>query len=342
MFKWFKRAFALIFLSGLVLAAIGLWWIHQPMLEPAASSTPLLVAQGASAGQVARSAAAASNASAAPKWLTELAWVGLLRASGKARSIKSGEYEVAPGDTPRRLLEKLVDGQQVLRQLTIVEGWTFRQILQTLQKEKRLAQSIPGQSQQNAEKFVAQRLGIASGRVEGRFFPDTYRFATGQTDLDVLRAAALAMDKQLSAAWDKRPAATVLQSPEQALILASIVEKETGAAADRGQIAGVFHNRLRIGMRLQTDPTVIYGLGESFDGNLRKVDLLTDTPFNTYTRAGLPPTPIAMPGKAAIDAAIQPAATNAMYFVARGDGTSQFSATLAEHNRAVDKYIRGR
>jgi UPF0755 protein len=177
---------------------------------------------------------------------------------------------------------------------------------------------------------------------EGRFFPDTYTYSKGASDLAVLKRAARAMDKRLDAAWALRSPDTPLKTPEQALILASIIEKETGKPSDRQQIGGVFTNRLRLGMLLQTDPSVIYGLGEKFDGNLRKRDLLADTPYNTYTRAGLPPTPIAMPGKAALLAAVQPAPTQALYFVSRGDGSSQFSTSLDEHNRAVNQYIRGR
>ena len=175
---------------------------------------------------------------------------------------------------------------------------------------------------------------------EGRFSPDTYTYAKGSSDLALLQRAARAMDKRLAEAWAQRRPDLPLRTPEQALILASIVEKETGKPTDRAQIGGVFINRLRVGMLLQTDPTVIYGLGERFDGNLRKRDLLADTPYNTYTRAGLPPTPIAMPGKAALLAAVQPAKTSALYFVAKGDGSSHFSASLDEHNRAVNKYIR--
>jgi UPF0755 protein len=182
------------------------------------------------------------------------------------------------------------------------------------------------------------RTGVAP---EGRFYPDTYSYAKGTSDLAVLQRAMKAMDKQLQQAWQARQSGAALQSPEQALILASIVEKETGKAQDRPEISGVFNNRLRIGMRLQTDPTVIYGLGEAFDGDLRRVHLTTDNPWNTYTRGGLPPTPIAMPGKAALLAAVQPAKTSAIYFVAKGDGSSHFSATLDEHNRAVNRYQRG-
>jgi UPF0755 protein len=187
-----------------------------------------------------------------------------------------------------------------------------------------------------------QQLGRPGVAPEGRFFPDTYTYAKGSSDLKVLHRAFQAMDRRLQAAWAQRNAASPLKTPEQALILASIIEKETGSGKDRAMIAGVFTNRLRIGMLLQTDPTVIYGMGDRFDGNLRKRDLQTDTPWNTYTRAGLPPTPIAMPGRAALAAAVQPAETKALYFVARGDGSSQFSDNLADHNRAVNKYQRGK
>ncbi len=185
------------------------------------------------------------------------------------------------------------------------------------------------------------QLGRPGVAPEGRFYPDTYSYAKGSSDLKLLARALKAMDQQLGKAWAARAQDSVLQSPEQALILASIVEKETGRASDRPMISGVFHNRLRIGMPLQTDPTVIYGLGEAFDGNLRRIHLRTDTPWNTYTRTGLPPTPIAMPGKAALLAAVQPASSRALYFVAKGDGSSQFSETLEAHNRAVNRYQRG-
>jgi UPF0755 protein len=188
---------------------------------------------------------------------------------------------------------------------------------------------------------LMQQIGKPGVAAEGRFFPDSYTYAKGSTDLAVLQRAARAMDKKLAAAWALRSPQSPLKTPEEALALASIVEKETGRASDRSEIAAVFSNRLRIGMRLQTDPTVIYGLGPLFDGNLRRADLLADTPWNTYVRPGLPPTPIAMPGRASLLAAVQPANSKALYFVSRGDGSSQFSATLDEHNRAVNKYQRG-
>lgn len=259
------------------------------------------------------------------------------RLSGKDRGIKAGNYEIPQGTSPHALLEKLVRGEEALRSVTLVEGWNFRQLRQALARAEQLKAETEGLS----EADIMARLDRAGVPAEGRFFPDTYTYAKGSSDLAVLRRALHAMDRRLEAAWALRAPDTPLKSADQALILASIVEKETGRPEDRAQIAGVFTNRLRAGMLLQTDPTVIYGLGEKFDGNLRRRDLQTDTPFNTYTRAGLPPTPIAMPGRAALLAAVQPADTRALYFVARGDGTSHFSSTLDEHNRAVNRYQRG-
>jgi UPF0755 protein len=259
------------------------------------------------------------------------------RLSGQSRQMRAGSYEIAPGTSPQRLLSMLVRGEESLRTVTIVEGWNWRQVRQALAK----AESLQADSRTLSDEAVMAKLGRPGVAPEGRFYPDTYSYAKGASDLAVLQRAMKAMDKHLQQAWEARQPGAALQSPEQALILASIVEKETGKAQDRAQISGVFNNRLRIGMRLQTDPTVIYGLGEAFDGNLRRVHLTTDTPWNTYTRAGLPPTPIAMPGKAALLAAVQPAKTAAIYFVAKGDGTSHFSATLDEHNRAVNRYQRG-
>jgi UPF0755 protein len=256
------------------------------------------------------------------------------RLSGQARSIKAGTYEIKPGTTPRTLLNQIVKGEQALRSLTLLEGWNFRELLDALRRSPDLTQDLEGLDAAG----VMARIGFPGRHPEGRFFPDTYRMVRHAPASSVLRQAALAMDERLSQAWAQRNPASPLRSPDEALILASIIEKETGTEADRAMVGGVFSNRLRIGMRLQTDPTVIYGLGERFDGNLRRADLLADTPYNSYTRAGLPPTPIAMPGWASLRAAVQPAATQALYFVARGDGSSAFSATLAEHNEAVRKY----
>jgi UPF0755 protein len=220
--------------------------------------------------------------------------------------------------------------------LRLIDGWTLRQVRAELARAPHLRQASAGLS--DTELMTAlDRPGVPA---EGRFFPDTYAYSRGVSDLTVLRRAAEAMQRRLAAAWAERAADTPLKSMDEALTLASIVEKETGQATDRGKVAGVFTNRLRLGMPLQTDPSVIYGLGEAFDGNLRKRDLQADTPFNTYTRAGLPPTPIAMPGLASLRAAVRPEPTRALYFVARGDGSSVFSETLADHNRAVNQYQR--
>jgi UPF0755 protein len=324
----------------LLLAAIafmvGHWWVHKPLALPATASEQAPLEFEIPAGSSPRAAArriAAAGVNVMPELL--FAW---FRLSGESRAIKAGVYEIVPGTTPRSLLGKLVRGEQALRSVQIVEGITAREALDALRNAPDLTQDLDGLSLEQ----VMERLGMAGLHPEGRFFPDTYRVVRRAPASSVLREAARAMEQRLAQAWAQRNPSTPLQSAEEALILASIVEKETGRDSDRAQVAGVFTNRLRIGMRLQTDPTVIYGLGERFDGNLRRVDLSTDNPYNTYTRAGLPPTPIALPGMASLLAAVQPARTNAMYFVARGDGSSQFSATLQEHNAAVRRFQLGR
>lgn len=329
-----KLFLTLIFLV-LAASAAGFWWINQPMslVLPAGSQVlDLEIEPGTTPAGVAKTVA--SSGAQVPQELL-YAW---FRLSGQARKIRAGSYEVAPGTTPRKLLRMLVRGEEALKNVTFVEGWNFAQVRAALQKEEHLRHDTQGLD----ADLIMQKLGRPGVHPEGRFFPDTYTYGKGSSDLAVLARAAKAMDKRLAAAWVQRAPGLVLQSPEQALILASIVEKETGRPQDRDMVSGVFHNRLRIGMLLQTDPTVIYGLGAAFDGNLRKSHLQQDTPYNTYTRGGLPPTPIAMPGRAALLAAVQPASTPALYFVARGDGSSQFSASLQEHNAAVNRFIRGR
>ena len=331
----FTSLLILLFTTALLLFGAALWWLHEPMplrLQPGSQVADLEIEHGTTANGVA-DAVVASGANV-PVLLLQ-AW---FRLSGQARLIKAGSYEIVPGTSPRRLLSMLVRGEETLKSVTLVEGWTFSQVLQVLQKAEQLMPDTLALS----PEMIMENLGKPGVHPEGRFFPDTYTYAKGSSDLAVLKRAARAMDRRLEAAWSLRSLETPLKSADEALILASIVEKETGKPSDRGQIGGVFTNRLRIGMPLQTDPTVIYGLGVRFDGNLRKRDLQQDTPYNTYTRTGLPPTPIAMPGKAALLAAVQPAPTKALYFVSRGDGTSEFSENLDGHNRAVDKYIRGR
>jgi len=318
-----------LLIAGL-LAGAAAWWLNQP-LALSSETVDLSIEPGTSPRGVAQ-AAAEAGVDVNP---TLLFW--WFRLSGDARQIRAGSYELARGATPRTLLQMLVRGEESLRSVTLVEGWNWRQVRQALSR----AEQLRPDTENLSDEMIMSQLGRAGLPAEGRFFPDTYTYAKGSSDLAVLRRALHAMEKKLDAAWAQRAPDTPLKTPTEALILASIVEKETGKPGDRAMIAGVFVNRLRIGMMLQTDPTVIYGLGEAFDGNLRKRHLQADTAWNTYTRAGLPPTPIAMPGKASLLAAVQPAQTKALYFVARGDGSSQFSATLDEHNRAVNKFQRG-
>lgn len=265
-------------------------------------------------------------------------FVLMARFDGTASQIKAGEYDILPGMTPRNLLKLLVKGKVFQYSFTIVEGWSFKQLLAEINKNEILKPDVQGLSHEQ----IMQKIGAAGIHPEGMFFPDTYYFPRGTADSQFLKRAYKVMQQKLNKLWDEREKSTILKSPYQALILASIVERETAVASERQQIAGVFTRRLRKGMRLQTDPTVIYGMGDSYKGDIRFRDLKKDTPYNTYTRKGLPPTPIAMSGEAAIFAALHPQKGKELYFVANGDGTHVFSATLVEHNRAVDKYQRRR
>lgn len=328
--KGLKTLLAIILLLGLALGAGAFWWLTQP-IDTRQATLDLSIEPGTSPKAIAQ-AVADAGAETSPTLL--FAW---FRLSGQSRQMRAGSYEIAPGTSPKMLLNMLVRGEESLRSVTLVEGWNWRQVRQALAK----AENLKPDSRALSDESLMAQLGRAGVAPEGRFYPDTYAYAKGASDLAVLQRAMKAMDKHVQLAWEARQPGVALKSAEEVLTLASIIEKETGKGSDRPMISGVFHNRLRIGMRLQTDPTVIYGLGEAFDGNLRRVHLTTDTPWNTYTRGGLPPTPIAMPGKAALMAAVQPAQTSALYFVAKGDGSSQFSATLDEHNRAVNRYQRG-
>jgi UPF0755 protein len=321
---------SLFFLLASVLFAAGAWWLQQP-LQLKAEPVEVTVDAGMSARAVVQSLVD-GGVQVNPQLLYW--WI---RLSGQARQIKAGSYEIGRGPTPRTLVAKLVRGEVAMRSVTLVEGLTFAQWRDVL----RAADQLKPETRDLSDSAIMEKLGRPGLHPEGRFFPNTYTYAKGSSDLALLRRALQEMDQRLAAAWAQRAPDSPLRSAEEALILASIVEKETGRTSDRAQISGVFNNRLRKGMLLQTDPTVIYGLGSKFDGNLRKRDLLADTPWNTYTRAGLPPTPIAMPGQESLWAAVQPARTAALYFVARGDGTSEFSATLEEHNRAVRKFQLG-
>ena len=326
----FARVLLLVALAATVtVVSLAASWLTRP-LALAGETVEVSIEPGRTPREIA-DAWGRAGVQTSPLLLYE--W---FRWSGRARQIRAGSYEIGAGTTPIRLLDKMVRGDETLAVLRFTEGWTFRQIRAELAKAEGLKQTIATMS----DADVMAALGAAGVSPEGRFHPDTYAYSKGSTDLALLKRAHRAMERRLAEAWQERDPATPLKSAEEALTLASIVEKETGVAADRGRVAGVFLNRLRLGMPLQTDPTVIFGLGASFDGNLRKRDLLADGPYNSYTRAGLPPTPIAVPGRASLLAAVRPEPTKALYFVARGDGSSEFSETLADHNRAVNRFQR--
>jgi len=266
-------------------------------------------------------------------------FVWMAKLHGKAGSMQAGEYQLEPGMTPPQLLQLIVSGKVHQYAMTLVEGITFREMMQQVQESPYLKHTLKGMD----DVAIMRRIGHESEHPEGRFLPETYHFPRGLSDVEFLRRAYQAMSEKLEYEWQHRAEGLPLKTPYEALTLASIVEKETGQERERPEIAGVFVRRLKKGMRLQTDPTVIYGLGPDFDGNLRRRDLLKDSPYNSYTRGGLPPTPIAMPGGEAIHAVMHPDNGDSLYFVAKGDGSHHFSATLAEHNRAVIKYqLHGR
>ena len=326
---WLLAVPGALVLAAAVLAGMAWWWVERP-LPLAGATAELSVETGTTPRDIAQ-AWVQAGVQTSPTLL--YAW---FRASGQARRIQAGSYEIDAGTSPRLLLAKMVQGDEALEHVRFIEGWTLRQ----LRAELARAPTIKPLTAAYSEAELMAALGAPGLPGEGRFFPDTYAYSRGVSDLTVLKRAHRAMQQKLAAVWAEREPDLPLRSADEALILASIIEKETGTAADRGQVAGVFANRLRIGMPLQTDPTVIYGLGAAFDGNLRKRDLLADTPYNTYTRGGLPPTPIGLPGLASLRAAVRPDPTKALYFVARGDGSSAFSTSLAEHNRAVNQYQR--
>ncbi len=328
-----RRLFRLTVLLALAAAAGLGYYVSRPLTMPA---TPFEfdVKQGSSLKNLAQEMHQAG--------LLDQEWpfVLLARALGKATHLKAGNYELKHPVSSLQLLQIITQGEYSQRKISVIEGWTFKQFRSALDASRYITHDTTAMS----DMEILQRIG-ANDRVdstqrhpEGLFFPDTYNFVSGSSDLAILKTAYRTMQQRLQEAWAAREVNLPLQTPYQALILASIVETETGTASDRAMIAGVFVNRLRKGMLLQTDPTVIYGMGEKFDGNLRKRDLLADTPYNTYRRRGLPPTPIALPGLAALQATLHPAQTDALYFVARGDGSSEFSSNLIAHNRAVNRY----
>ena len=322
-----KRILNLAILLALLGAAALAYYVTRPLPLPA---TPFVfdLKQGSSLTGMARELRQAGLLE------HDQPFVWMVRMLGKSTQLKAGNYVLDHPVPLLKLLEIISKGEVSQRQVSVIEGWTFRQLRDALDANPDIGHATAGM----ADAEILQRIGASENHPEGLFFPDTYYFAAGSKDLVIFKRAYLAMQKRLQQAWLGRAPDLPLQTPYQALILASIVEKETGSPADRSMIAGVFVNRLRKGMLLQTDPTVIYGMGEKYDGNLHKRDLLRDTDYNTYRRVGLTPTPIALPGMAALQAALHPAQTDALYFVSRGDGSSQFSSTLTAHNRAVDKY----
>jgi UPF0755 protein len=330
----FRTLKTLIFLAFLALLAGAGWLVHyatSPMVrEGAAFPLAFSVEKGATL----KSASRVMNALGALEqpW----AFVLIARLRGLEGDVKAGSYALDKPATPMELLRKITAGETVLGKLTIVEGWSFREMRKSVDAHPGLRHDTAGMS----DAALLKAAGGEGGEAEGLFFPDTYFFDAGSSDLALYRRALRAMARQLETQWPARVAGLPYRTPYEALIMASIIEKETGAPEERPLIASVFINRLRIGMRLQTDPTVIYGLGERFDGNLRKADLLADTPYNTYTRAGLPPTPIALPGAEALRAALNPERSRALYFVAKGNGRHEFSDNLDAHNRAVARYQR--
>jgi len=324
------RLLLVLLIACAAAAGAAVWWVQAPLVL-AHDEVEVSIEPGTPVREIVRlwhDAGVQNDPELMYQWF---------RWSGDARRIRAGSYLVGPGATPRSLLEKMVTGDEELESVHVIDGWTVRQMRAALAAAPGLKPTTAAMSD---EQLMAA-LGAPGVPAEGRFFPDTYVYSKGVSDVLVLKRAHDAMERQLKAAWELRAADTPLKDAQQLLILASVVEKETGTAADRGKVAGVFSNRLRLGMPLQSDPTIIYGLGPAFDGNLRKADLQRDTPYNSYTRTGLPPTAIALPGREALRAAARPDPTKALYFVSRGDGSSAFSDTLNAHNAAVNQYQRG-
>lgn len=324
--RWLKR---ILWLGVMLLAACAAWFVSYGFIDLAIGKPLQFSLKHGSSLRGAAHQMQAAGVIHSPRQFELLA-----RIYGESNRIQAGNYEIGGAITPFALLRKITSGDHSQDQITIVEGWTLGQMRVALDSHAAIRHDTQGV----VESEIVTRLGISYASAEGLFFPDTYYFTNGTSDIAILQRAYRTMQSQLDLLWNSRAGGLPLSNPYQALILASIIEKETGQPGERAMIAAVFLNRLKFGMRLQTDPTVIYGLGAQFDGDLRKRDLLADGPYNTYTREGLPPTPIAMPGASALAAALNPVPGNALYFVARGDGTSYFSTTLAEHERAVTKY----
>lgn len=333
-----KKFFGFCMAAGVMLllawGAVVFFWANQPLLDATHAPIQFSIVPGSgvrgAAEEISRQTALQNVSVNAV--LFEL----LARVTGKGKRIKAGNYALKPGTSPLRLLAQLARGEFAQESLVVIEGWTFHQMRNAIDQNAALKHDTATLTDAQLMAKISTDFTVP----EGLFFPDTYLFGKGISDLVIYRQAHAAMLKKLDNAWQRRDSSLPYKTPYQALIMASIIEKETGQRADRRMIAGVFVNRLRKGMLLQTDPTVIYGMGDAYQGTIHKRDLVTDTPFNTYTRAGLPPSPIALPGKAALIAALNPEKTDALYFVARGDGSSVFSSSLEAHNQAVNQYQR--
>ena len=324
--------FKLGLLAVVVAAGIGYWHYSRFTTTPiGGAATSVDISRGESLQRVIDSLRTAGVADG-----NDIEWQLLAAQMGVRSKMQIGEYAITPDMTPDQLLRNISTGKVIQYHFTIVEGWNMRELRAALLHAPKLRHALASAS----NTALMQQLGRMGRQPEGRFLPETYAYTRDSSDIDLLSRAANAMDRELANAWTQRDPALALKTPDDALTLASIVEKETSVPDERGKIAGVFLRRLKIGMKLQTDPSVIYGLGGSYDGNITRHDLIVDTPYNTYTRDGLPPTPIAMPGRAALQAVMHPAPGDALYFVASGSGGHVFSATLAEHNAAVARYVK--
>ncbi len=327
--RFLKKLILLAIIATIAAVAGFSYWAKQPVTT-GGEPIPFAITPGSGVGVASQQIARAGVP------INPFLFSMLARLTNNASQIKAGSYELKPNTTPRELVGQLVRGEYAQESVTIIEGWTFKQMRQAIAASKSLKQ----ETAELSDTELMAKISKEYKSPEGLFFPDTYLFAKGSSDLEIFKQAHALLMNRLAAAWEKRDASLPYKTPYEALTMASIVEKETGQKSERAMIAGVFVNRLRLGMMLQTDPTVIYGMGDSYAGNIRKKDLETDTPYNTYTRVGLPPTPIALPGVESLAAALGPAKTAALYFVSRKDGTSQFSDNLPDHNKAVNQYQR--